>query len=65
MILALSLGLLGAVIYGCTKERSTDPWGGGDGSTEYSCTGCHANLDFLEDALGDEPGKLVRTRSDG
>ena len=63
--IALVAALSAALIYGCTEEKSTNPWEyDGDGSGS-DCIGCHADLDFLESVLGEEGVKFVHSRGDG
>ena len=56
-----------AVIYGCTKERATEPEDG-DGSSNgdrYTCLGCHAEEDSIKAHLEVEGVPRPGNRGDG
>ena len=65
LFITIAATLLAAVIYGCTDERSTNPFGGSGDSGTSGCLGCHGDREFLESVLAEEGGRLAKIRSDG
>ena len=62
--LLIVLVLVSVVFYGCTKERSTNPWSGKGVTAD--CMGCHGNEEILQDlAQEEENGEDPEEGGDG